>query len=60
MPDKSLLPLSALCVAAMLVVSQPAAAQTGPIRMGFLTVRTGPLAAPVYSRDFPPSKNLEP
>src|SRR5690348_18490167 len=45
MPDKFLLPLSALCVAAMLVVSQPAAAQAGPIRIGFLTVRTGPLAA---------------
>lgn len=57
-------------------------AQDEPIRIGFLTVRTGPLAAggkqmeqdiqlfwkydpkqflasPVYSRDFPPAKNLE-
>ncbi|HET7199798.1 MAG TPA: ABC transporter substrate-binding protein [Burkholderiales bacterium] len=40
-----LLSLSALSLLAALVLSQPAAAQTGPIRMGFLTVRTGPLAA---------------
>ncbi|HZR70146.1 MAG TPA: ABC transporter substrate-binding protein [Burkholderiales bacterium] len=37
--------LSALAAAAALVSSQPAAAQSGPIRIGFLTVRTGPLAA---------------
>ncbi len=111
-----LLPCSIVAISA-LTLSQPAAAQGDPIRIGFLTVRTGPLAAggkqmeegillflkernntlagrrverkgaklvntvvktypqvsqfwtydpkaflaaPVYSRDFPPSKNLEP
>jgi len=37
--------LSALAATAAFALSQPAAAQSGPIRIGFLTVRTGPLAA---------------
>jgi branched-chain amino acid transport system substrate-binding protein len=46
MPAKPLLSLSALSLVASLLLPQPVAAQqAGPIRMGFLTVRTGPLAA---------------
>src|SRR5262249_7087819 len=37
--------LTTLFLVAALGAPQPAAAQTGPIRVGFLTVRTGPLAA---------------
>src|SRR4249919_1171060 len=37
--------LSALAAASVAALSQPAAAQSDPIRIGFLTVRTGPLAA---------------
>ena len=37
--------LSSLAATAALALSQPATAQGDPIRVGFLTVRTGPLAA---------------
>jgi len=37
--------LSSVAAIAALALSQPAAAQGDPIRIGFLTVRTGPLAA---------------
>ena len=40
-----LLSLATLLVVTALGLPQPAAAQAGPIRIGFLTVRTGPLAA---------------
>src|SRR5262245_1228651 len=45
MPKLLPLSLSALSLVAAILLPQPAQAQAGPIRMGFLTVRTGPLAA---------------
>ncbi len=47
-------------VAAWLLLAQSVQAKTDLLRIGFLTVHSGALAVPVYTRDSPPAKNLEP
>ena len=54
-----------LLVSLGLLAAASVAAQE-PLRLGVLTIRSGPIAscgcqiaAPVYSRDYPPAKNIE-